>query len=79
MGGWICLAICGGAAYSLSDVDSPFWFWFAVANAVLNVWSFGIMHNYRHMPQLAPNSWTSVNILTTVVGVGLLIYALIAF
>jgi len=50
---------------------------FALINAIANIWSFGVMHNYSHDPQNIPDFWTIVNMITTVIGVLLLIIALI--
>lgn len=47
-------------------------FWFAVAVAVLNVWSYGIISNYRNDPY-TPRFWTTLNILTSLAGIGFFI------
>ena len=51
-------------------------FGWAVANAVASVWANGVMANFRHNPQAAPNWAASVSILSTVIGVILLIVGL---
>jgi len=69
---WIVICV---AAVLLSRGKSIFAF--AVINAIANIWSFGIMHNYRYDPQNIPDFWTTINMITTVIGVILLIIALI--
>jgi hypothetical protein len=44
-------------------------------NAGLNLWSFGVMSNFRDNPMMASNFWTNVNMLTTLLGIGLLAYS----
>jgi hypothetical protein len=76
--GWVQFAICAFAAYRLNYIGSDPIFYFAVGVAVANLWSFGVMHNFRSSPQLAPNSWTLINILSMIAGVGLLFYSFVS-
>lgn len=73
--GWYALIACGAAAWLLKGTGL---FPFAVINAIANFWSFGVMHNFTYNPQSAPNSWAVVNMLSTLIGIILLIYAFIA-
>lgn len=76
--GWVQVMLCGTAAYFLYQAGSQIVFYIAAINAGANVWSFGIMHNFRDDPLSAPNSWTTVNMVTTLIGLGLLIYSFFA-
>ncbi len=76
--GWVQVILCLIAAYLLYQAGAQIVFYIAAINAGANLWSFGIMHNYRDDPTSAPNSWTTVNMVTTFIGVGLLIYAFFA-
>ena len=51
-------------------------FGLAVVNAVASFWANGVMSNFRYNPQSAPNWATLVSIVSTVVGVILLIVGL---
>jgi hypothetical protein len=73
--GIVSFIICGLAAYLLDQPDTQTIFNVAAVNAGLNLWSFGVMSNYRDEPMMAPNFWTNINMLTTLVGVGLLGYS----
>jgi hypothetical protein len=73
--GIVSFIICGLAAYLLDQPDTQTIFNVASVNAGLNLWSFGVMSNYRDEPMMAPNFWTNINMLTTLVGVGLLGYS----
>ena len=73
--GIVNFIICGLAAYILNQPDTQTMFNVAAVNAGLNLWSFGVMSNYRDNPMMAPNFWTNVNMLTTLAGIGLLIYS----
>jgi len=72
--GWIWLLVCVGAVFlnTGSALFIP-----SIVVAVGNLWSFGIMHNFRHEPQTAPNGATLINMLTTVAGIVLLIVGLL--
>lgn len=76
--GWIQLILCGTAAYLLYQAGAQIVFYIAAINAGANLWSFGVMHNYRDDPLSAPNFWTTVNMVTTFAGLGLLIYSFFA-
>ena len=79
MGGWISFAICLLAAYRLNvGAHSGTAASLGIVVAVANLWSFGVMHNYRHDPESAPNFWTNINLATTLLGLGLLIYSFFA-
>ena len=72
--GIVHFIICGLAAYLLDQPDTQTIFIVAAVNAGFNLWSFGVMSNYRNEPMMAPNFWTIIHMLTTVVGIGLLAY-----
>jgi len=46
MGGWTATGISLLAVFSLWGTGHPIWVSFAVAAAVLNFWSHGVMHNH---------------------------------
>lgn len=52
-------------------------FGFAVVNAVLGVWSNGVMANYRRDPHNMPNLAVRVSLVTTLAGVGFIIAGLV--
>ncbi|WP_041605952.1 hypothetical protein [Halothermothrix orenii] len=70
--GFFAVIICGIATYRLYNSTL---FAFALIITIANLWSFGIMHNYRRNPDLIPDFWASVNMLSSFIGVGLLIYS----
>lgn len=74
MGFWQVL-ICGAAAYLLYQSGAQIIFYIAAVNAGANLWSYGIMHNFQDDPTSAPNSWTIINMVTTFIGLGLLIFS----
>lgn len=77
--GCVLVLLCGAAAYLLYRAGAEeIVFYIAVINAGANLWSYGILHNYRDDPVLAPNSWTAVNMVTAFIGLGLLIYSFFA-
>ncbi len=41
---------------------------------LVNLWSYGIMHNFKHDPQSAPNFATAVNMLSTFAILGFFVY-----
>lgn len=49
----------------------------AIIGLVINVWSFGVMHNYKNKPQDAPNFWTVSNFLSTLAGILFIILSFI--
>ena len=73
--GIVHFAICCLAAYLLKQPDTQTIFYVAAVNAGINLWSYGVMHNFRDEPMMAPTSWSYINMLTTIVGIGLLIYS----
>lgn len=77
MGGWFSLGVCILAAYRIYVKDLTGIFGFTVVVAILNFISFGIMHNFSENPISAPGSWTLINMITTLTGIGLLIYSFI--
>lgn len=46
MGGWICLIICMVPIYFFYTSNYIVLMISSIVNAVLNLWSFGVMHNY---------------------------------
>ncbi len=75
MRGWAFIALCGLAVLRLYKPNVHFAFYLALITAVANLWSFGVLHNYGDNPYEAPNSWALVNIASTVIGAGLLVYS----
>ena len=73
--GWIHLGICVLAAALLYGTGWLFWVGIAIAGG--NFWSFGIMHNFRHDPDSAPDFWALVNMATALTGIALLIYIIV--
>ena len=71
--GIVSFLICGLAAYLLDTPDTQTMFNVAVVNAGFNFWSFGVMSNYQGEPMMVSNFWTVTNMLTTLIGIGLLI------
>jgi hypothetical protein len=64
MFGWICAAASIYAAFSLGHP-------FVIANAVANVWTLGIMHNYPHDQGPSDNAERvaiMVNMVTSLIG-----------
>lgn len=49
----------------------------AVLVACLNVISFAVMFRYINYPEAAPNSWTTVNFISFIAAIGLLIFSFI--
>ena len=73
--GIVHVAICVLAAYLLKQPDTQTIFYVAAVNAGINLWSYGVMYNFRDEPMMAPTSWSNIHMLTTIVGIGLLIYS----
>lgn len=71
--GIISVFICGLAAYLLNSTENEIIFNIAAVNTGINFWSYGVMHNFSDDQMSAPNSWTMINMVTTVIGVGLLV------
>jgi len=74
MGGLISLIICIVAASRVYS-KSIMIFWIAIIVAIANFWSFGVMYNFRDNPNMAPDFWTRVNMITTFIGIGVLIFS----
>lgn len=49
----------------------------AIIVLILNIWSYGVMHNFRHNPQEAPNFWSTINMLSTIAAVILVIISFV--
>ncbi len=73
-GGWKTLSICLLAVPLLWAEGHPIFFWGAILVVILNSWSFGVMYKFRAIPELAPNFWADVNLVTAIVGLALFIY-----
>ena len=73
--GIVHVAICVLAAYLLNQTDAQTLFNVAAANAGINLWSFGVMSNYRDNPMMVSNFWSNIHMVTTIAGIGLLIYS----
>jgi hypothetical protein len=74
--GLIFLVICivsAVMAYAAGGTNALFWAALIVAAA--NLWSFGILQNYKNDPK-TPQFWTTINFLTAIGGVGLLVYSI---
>jgi hypothetical protein len=67
--GWLFFMLSAYAAYTLKT-------WFAIANAAVNLWTLGIMHNYADEAGIRDN-WERfaivVNSVTSLIGVGLFV------
>ena len=77
--GWFSFIICGIATYLAFKTNSAISI-FALINAIANFWSFGIMHNYGGHIGVGGNYERFVitlNMITTIVGIILLIIVLI--
>ena len=48
----------------------------AIINAIANLWSLGILKNFKEDPQNAPDGWTLINMATSVLGIILLIWSI---
>ncbi len=74
--GWLTFAACAYAAVRLLGGHSALG-WVAAIVAVLNLWSFGVMANYRNerpsVDSAIQRTWITVNLLTSIAGVVLLI------
>lgn len=81
MGGKISFAICVVATVLLYNRQPLIFFWIAIVIAILNFWSWGIMHNFfirsKGKIDAVPNWISLVNMASTFVGVVLLVYALV--
>ena len=75
MGGIISLGVCVFAAILLYERGKSAALIFAIVVIVINLWSFGVMNNFKNNPNSAPNFATVSSILTTFTGMGLLIYS----
>ena len=71
---FILIAIAVGGAVATSGTGI---FTFAVINAVASVWSNGVLANFRGgPPELAPDWAATVSMLTTVIGIGMIVAGL---
>ena len=81
MGGKISFAICVVATVLLYNRQPFILFWIAIATAIVNFWSWGIMHNFfirsKGKIDAVPNWISLVNMASTFVGVVLLVCALV--
>lgn len=81
MGGKISFAICVVATILLYNRQPLILFWIAIATAIVNFWSWGIMHNFfiasKGKIDAVPNWISLVNMGSTFVGAVLLVYALV--
>ncbi len=77
MGGWIGVAIGVAGAALLFKLGHPVLGGIAVFFAVLQFWSFGIMHNYSRDPTPPPiiDTWSAVNVVAWFASAALLIAA----
>lgn len=77
--GCLTVIVCLAAAALLYWAGSAFGT-VALINAIANLWSLGIMHNYggsRTVDSKYESIVTTVNLVTAFVGVGLLVYGLV--
>jgi len=49
----------------------------AIIILILNIWSYGVMYNFRDNPEAAPNFWTVINFLSTIAAVILIILSFV--
>lgn len=70
--GFLMIIICAIAAYRLYGHSL---FIIALIITILDFWSYGIMHNYRRNPDMIPNFWVSINMISSIGGIGLLIFS----
>ena len=76
MMGWLGVIANVAAIAASFDADHRLLIVVAIICGILNLWSWGVMHNYRDDPLSAPNLATTVNMITTFLAVALLIGAL---
>ena len=76
--GWVSVLVCGIAAYLMFSVGKGAGI-FALVVLGVNFWSFGIIYNYG--PGRIQDNYErfviTLNILSTIIGVGLLVVALL--
>jgi hypothetical protein len=77
MMGWLGVIVNVVAIGASIDADHRLLIVVAIICGILNLWSWGVMHNYRDDPLSAPNLATTVNMITTFVAVGLFILTLL--
>ena len=77
MRGWIGVIANVLAIAASLDMGHSLLIVVAIVSGVLNVWSWGVMHNYRDDPVSAPNFATTVNMITTLFAVVLFVVALL--
>jgi hypothetical protein len=75
---WILFIVCVVAIGKLQGAGHPSLAIFAVINAVANFWSLGVLRNFRGNPEMAPDFFTTMNWISALIGIILLIYAFIA-
>ena len=75
--GWIFAIASGVAAYLIYSLqnEATTLFWVALVVAIPNFWSFGIIWNHR-FDKDSPQAWTVIHTLSTVGGIGLLVYGI---
>jgi hypothetical protein len=78
--GWLLVLVPLIAAYLFGRSRHSAQMWLSVGVAVIVFWSLGVMHNYaysRDDPQAAPNWAAMVSMVASLVGIGMLIWALV--
>ncbi len=79
MFGWVSVLVCGVAAYLMFNISKGAGI-FALVVLGVNFWSLGIIHNYG--PGQVRDNYerfvVTLNMLSTIVGVILLVVALVA-
>ena len=69
----VFLAVSVLAAYLLWGKGAVSWI--ARLNALINLWVFGVSHNFIGDPDNLPGAVVTIHMLSSLVGLGLLIYA----
>jgi len=79
--GWLLLLPTGAAAWLFHRAQHNTLFWLAVIVAIAQFWSLGIMHNHAYVrgDPLEASDWvTVINMLSTLAGLALLLWAALA-
>ena len=63
----IAIVVHGVAVFKFASDGAQTFLWLSVASGVINLWSYGIMSNYRE-DEKAPSVPTMLNFLTFIAG-----------
>ena len=77
--GWYLLLFCF-LAFLIYLFHGPLWLTI-VSGIVLavNFWFWGILHNFQFKPHDLPRSWRNVHLLSSLAGVLLLLWGIVAY